>query len=85
MEVTAIMRNASTHLNTVKVTTVSNRPKIDTPHPIQVIILNDNGFEPLWFTSRSNAKFVKCLHSHLIVSSSFPGYVWQPSVDQAKK
>ena len=84
-KVITVTKNATTHLNTVKVTIVSSRPKIDTPHPIQVVILNDNGFEPLWFTSMSNAKFVKCWHSHLIVSGSFPGYVWQPSVDQARK
>ena len=46
-KVITVTKNATTHLNTVKVTIVSSRPKIDTPHPIQVIILNDNGFEPL--------------------------------------
>ena len=32
-----------------------------------------------------NAKFVKCVHSHLTVPTSFPGNVLQPSLDQARE
>ena len=76
--------NAETYLNTVKLITVSSRPNMDIPHPIKVITFNDNGSEPLCSMSRSNAKFVKCEHSHLIVPASFPGSVLQPSFDQAE-
>ena len=73
-----------TYLNTVKLITVSSRPNMDIPHPIKVITFNGNGFEPLCSMSMSNAKFVKCEHSHLIVPESFPGSVLQPSFDQAE-
>ena len=35
-----------THLNTLYVRIVITRPKSDIPHPIQVMISKDNGFEP---------------------------------------
>ena len=73
-----------TYLNAVKLITVSSRPNMDIPHPIKVTTFNGNGFAPLSSMSRSNAKFVKCEHSHLIVPASLPGSVVQPSFDQAK-
>ena len=69
----------------MKLITVSSKPNIDIAHPIQVIIFSDNGLNPLWFMSRSNAKFVKWVHSHLIVPWSFPGSVLQPSFDHARR
>ena len=74
-----------TYLNIVKLITVTSRPNIDIAHPIQVTIFSDNGLDPLWSMSRSNAKFVKWLHSHLMVPWNFPGSVLQPSFDQARR
>ena len=49
------------------------------------MIFKDSGFEPLRLTSGINAKFVKCVHSHLMVPTSFPANVLQPSLDQTRK
>ena len=58
---------------------------MDMAHPIQVIIFNDNGLDPLWAMSRSNAKFIKWMHSHLMVPWRVPGSVLQPSLDIARR
>ena len=69
----------------MKLITVISRPNIDIAHPVQVTIFNDNGLDPLWFMSRSKAKFVKWVHLHLMVPWNAPGNVSQPSFAHARR
>ena len=71
----------NTYLKQRKVMSVNPKPSIETRHPIKLKIFKLNELSCFCSGSSINAKFVKCVHLHVILFESCASIVEQPSDD----